>query len=304
MELYQLKCFLAIVDEGGFNRATTRLHITQPALSYQIKQLEQELGVTLFHRRPRGVSPTNVGRVLHQHAQEIMECVRKARRAVEAQTEGVAGEIRIGTVNSVGIYLLPPVLQKMREKFPKARPTVLYRNSNEIMEALLSNKVDLALVANPRPDRRLQQETIVTEQISLVCGRSHQFFGRTSVKPAELNGLPFVSLTPENPTGQLIRELLAKLGVNIELVVSTDNVETVKKMVEVGLGLGFLPNMVTAPYISCNKKIKGSLARIEVGPPLTRRIVLVSWKNYKMSPASKALIEELRLHGSQWKECI
>lgn len=304
MELHQIQCFLAVVEEGGFNRATSRLHMTQPALSYQIKQLEQELGTVLFHRRPRGVSPTEAGRVLFHHAQEIVESVRRARNAIERLAEGVGGEIRIGTVNSVGIYFLPEVLQSMREVFPEARPTVLYRNSDEIMEALLQNRIDLALVANPRTDRRLHYETIIVERVSLVCGRPHPFYGRTSLRPSELKGLPFVSLTPETPTGALIRDDVARLGVNVETVVSSDNVETVKKMVEVGLGLGFLPDMVTRQDVVCDSLPTGRLARIEVGPPVTRKIVLVTWKHFEVGRATGAFMEVLRQHGSRWKACV
>ncbi len=303
MELHQLRCFLAIVEEGGFNRATTRLHITQPALSYQIKQLEQELGASLFHRRPGGVSPTDAGRVLAQHAREVMEAVRRTTRAVEKLAEGVVGEVRIGTVNSVGIYFLPQVLWNMREKFPSARPTVLYRHSNEIMEALLANQLDVALVADPRPDRRLRQEVVIQERVSLVCGRSHPLYGKSLVRPSEIKGLQFISLSLESPTGRLIREHLARLGVNVEPVVSTDNVETVKKMVEVGMGVAFLPDMVTSQDIPCDERSTGRLARIEVGPPLIRRIVLVNWKHVDLSKAATAFVKELRSHGTNWRSC-
>src|SRR3972149_7158408 len=91
MELHQLQCFMAVIEEGGFNRPPPRLHITQPALSYQIKRLEEELGVSLFHRRPRGISPTEAGRVLLQNAQEVIESVRRARRGGGERAKGGAG---------------------------------------------------------------------------------------------------------------------------------------------------------------------------------------------------------------------
>jgi DNA-binding transcriptional LysR family regulator len=303
VELHQLKCFLAVIEEGGFNRATTRLRMTQPALSYQIKQLEQELGAALFHRRPGGVSPTEAGRVLSQHVRGVMESVRLAQLAVQELAPGVVGEVRIGSVNSVGTYFLPEVLRTMRERYPGARPTVLYRPCHEVMEALLAHDIDLAIVANPKPDRRLRQEVILEERVSLVCSNAHPFHGRKNVRPSELRGADFVSLAPENPTGRLIREYLAKLGVNIEPVASTDNVETVKKMVEVGLGVAFLPDMVTAADVACGGNGPGTLVRVEVGPPMVRRICLVTWKQPATSRAIAAFVEELRQHGKKWKPC-
>lgn len=306
MELHQLRCFLAVVEEGGFNRATTRLRITQPALSYQIKQLEGELCTCLLNRRPSGASPTAAGRTLAQHAREVIEAVRKAKRAVEEMSDGVIGEFRIGTVNSVGIYFLPQILWSMRERFSDIKPMVLYRDSNEIIDALLSDKIDLALVANPRPDRRLRQEAIIEEKVSLVCGRSHPFFSRQRIRPSELKGQQFVTLSPENPTGKLIQEHLARIGVSVEPVVSTDNIETVKKMVQVGLGVSFIPDMVTCQDVTCGKETKslGRLARIDVGPPLFRRIVLVTWKQFKTNRATAAFVEELHLHASRWTGCL
>jgi DNA-binding transcriptional LysR family regulator len=304
VELHQLDCFLAVLEEGSFNRAATRLHKTQPAISYQIKQLEEELGVSLFHRRARKISPTEAGRVLSQHALEVVDGVRRARQAIERLSGGVAGEIRIGTVNSVGIHFLPEVLWKLREKFPAVRPTVTYRETPVIMEALLSNRLDLALIANPKPDRRLRQEVIIQERVSLVCGPSHPFFGRKAVRPSELKGLQFVSLTPENPTGELVRDFLTRLGIDVEPVVSTANVETVKKMVEVGMGIAFLPDMVTAGDVSCNGDDTGRLARIDVGPPLVRNIVLMTWKHVEPSPAFQAFAEELRARGKVWRGCL
>jgi DNA-binding transcriptional LysR family regulator len=171
------------------------------------------------------------------------------------------------------------------------------------MEALLSYQVDLALVANPRHDRRLHQETIIEEKVSLVSGPSHAFFGRSSVRPSELQGLPYLYLCPESPTGRLIREHLARLGVSVEPVGSTDNVETAKKMVEVGLGMAFLPDMVTQTEVEGNSTDSDSkrLVRIDVGPPLVRRIALVTWRHLEISRAVAAFIEELRLYAESAK---
>jgi len=306
VEVHQLNCFLAVVEEGSFNRAAARLHKTQPAISYQVKQLEDELGMSLFHRGARRITPTQAGNVLAQHARDVVDLLRRSKEAVERLSEGVAGEIRIGTVNSVGIYFLPDLLRNMREKYPKVHPTVLYRDSHEIMEAMLSNRLDLALVANPRTDRRLRQEVIIEERVSLVCGPSHPFFGRETIRPSELKGQQFVSLTPENPTGELVRGFLGRMGVDVDPVVSTDNVETVKKMVEVGLGVAFLPDMVTSHDVPCSGQPvrHAALARVEVGPPITRSIVLVTWRRLEMSAAVSAFVEELRQHGSRWKGCL
>jgi len=303
MELRQLECFIAVLEEGGFNRATTRLHMTQPAISYQIRLLESDLDMDLFYRRARGITPTEAGRVLYRHAQLIQNGFREAKQALERLSNETAGEVRIGTVNSVGIYFLPEILNIMRVNQPSARPTVLYRNSFEIIDALLANKVDFALVANPQPDRRLKLETVMEENISLVSGKNGPFYGRDTVSPEELQGQPFASLTAENPTGQMVRDYLAQLGVSVETVVSTDNVETIREMVEAGLGIAFLPDMVSARGIPCEGRSQGPFTRARVDPPLVRRIVLVTWMNFEPTPAVAAYIDELKAYGAAWKDC-
>jgi DNA-binding transcriptional LysR family regulator len=298
--LNRLHCFEVVVEEAGFKRATARLNITQPALSYQIKQLEEDLGAQLFYRRPGGVSPTEAGRLLFQHAQQISAAVRQAHRAIKELSDGAAGEVRIGTINSVGIYFLPKLLLGMRERYPAMKPTVLYRDSDEIIGTLLANQIDLAILADPRVDRRLRYETLFDERVSLVTGRSHPLFGSPTVRPKRLEGMQFVALSRQTPTGALVANYLDRIGVTAEPVLSTDNVETVKRMVEVGMGVAFLPDMVTECDVVSEARPEARLGRSQVDPPLTRRVVLVSWNEFPASRAVAAFIDELRGQSRAW----
>lgn len=290
--LYRLHCFEVVVEEGGFKRATARLHTTQPALSYQIKRLEVELGAQLFYRRPGGVCPTEAGRLLYEHTQRVSAATRRAKQAMKELSEGATGEVRIGTVNSIGIYLMPQVLWAMRERCPAAKLTMLYRDADDILDAMLANQLDVAVLADPRVDRRLQYETLFEEKVSLVAGRSHPLFGTKSVTAKQLASLDFVALAEGTPTGALVSSYLDRLRVAVDPIVSSENVETVKRMVETGMGVAFLPDMVT------EREAKGGpearLGRISVGPPLTRRIVLVSWGEIPSSRAVEQFIGEVR----------
>jgi LysR family transcriptional regulator, hydrogen peroxide-inducible genes activator len=296
--LNRLHCFQAVVEEAGFMRATARLHMTQPALSYQMKHLEKELGVQLFHRRPGGVSLTEAGRLLFPHVQRISAAVRQAQRAIEELP--AVGEVRIGTVNSIGTYFLPQVLGAVRERHAAARPTVYRARSDDFIEALLGNQVDLAILADPRVDRRLCYETLFVERVSLVSGRAHPFFGSPTVRPDQIRGAQFVALSQQTPTGSLIRKYLDRLGIEVEPVVSAEDVETVKRMVEMGMGVAFLPDMVTDRDLVTRSNPGGRLSRSLVEPPLTRRIVLVTWNEVPPSRAVAAFVGEVRRQGSTW----
>ncbi len=296
--LFRLQCFEVVVEEGGFKRATSRLHITQPALSYQIKRLELEVGVQLFYRRPGGVSPTEAGRLLFQHVQQVSAAVRQAKHAMKELSVGATGGIRVGTVNSIGVYFLPQVLKAMRDRCPAKQLTVLYREADDIVEALLANQIDVAILADPRVDRRLKYETLFEERISLVSGRSHPLFDCPTIRPGQLKDVEFVALSPETPTGALVSSYLERLGVAAEPVLATDNVETIKRMVETGMGVAFLPDMVTEREIG-EAEPHRRLGRSLMEPTLTRRIVLVTWNEFTASHTAAAFIDEVRQGSAQ-----
>ncbi len=299
MELHQLQCFIAVLEEGGFKRATARLGITQPALSYQIRRLEEELGVQVFHRGPGGITPTEAGRTLLEHAHQVIAAVSEAHQAVRELSGGVTGELRIGTIKCVGIYFLPQVLWEIRAKYPMVRPKLLYRDSEELLDSLLAKRLDVALVVDPPPDRRFEHRSVFEEQISLVCGPKHPFYARPSVDVKELEDVQFVSLSPQTSTGALIRGYLDRLGLHIVPAITTDNVETVKRMVEEGMGVAFLPDMVTEDDVGAEGK-PGRLARCRVEPALALPLVLVTWRDTHHSLALDAFVEEVCRMGRSW----
>ena len=294
--LNRLRCFQMVVEEGGFKRATLRLHITQPALSYQIKHLEEEMGALLFDRRPGGVSLTAAGRLLFAHAQRVNGAVQEAQRAVKDIS---AGEVRIGTVNSIGTYFVPHLLASLRERCAAARP-VLYRESDEFIEAMLASRIDLAILANPRVDKRLRYEKLFEENVSLVAARSHPLFGATQVRPAQLEGARIIALSEQTPTGLLIHRYLDRLGVTVEPVVLSESVEMIKRMVEIGMGAAFLPDMVTERDVIGANNRRGVLSRTTLDPPLVRQIVLVTWNEAPSSRAVETCIEEIRRQSRNW----
>jgi len=299
LELHQLQCFIAVLEEGGFKRATARLGITQPALSYQIKQLEEELGVQVFNRGPGGITPTEAGRVLVDHAHEVIATVREAHQAVRELSGGVTGEIRIGTIKCVGTYFLPYVLWEIRAKYPMVRPKILYRDSDDLIQALLANKLDVAVVPDAPEDRRLSYRGVFEEQISLVSGLGHRFYGRPSVDLAELEDVQFVALSPQTPTGALIRRFLDKLGVSAVPAVTTDHIETVKRMVEAGMGVAFLPDMATSDDVGEDGQ-PGRLARSAIEPTLSLPLVVATWRDSHHSLALDAFVEEVCRTGRNW----
>ncbi len=300
LELQQLQCFIAVLEEGGFKRATARLGITQPALSYQIKRLEEELGVQVFRRGPGGITPTDAGRILFDHAHQVIATVREAHQAVRELSGGVTGEIRIGAIKCIGQYFLPDVLKEIRAKHPGVRPKLLYKDSDELLEALLANKIEVALVVDPPPDERLAFTPVFDEQISLVSGPGHRFWGRASVDVSELKDVALVALAPHISAGALAKRYLDRQGISLTPALTADDIETVKHMVESGMGVAFLPDMAIADDVTPAGK-PARLSRSTVEPTLSLPLVVAVWRDARPSLAIEAFVSEVRRIGLQWE---
>jgi DNA-binding transcriptional LysR family regulator len=300
LELQQLQCFIAVLEEGGFKRATSRLGITQPALSYQIKRLEEELGVQVFRRGPSGITPTDAGRILLDHAHHVIAAVREAHQAVRELSGGVTGEIRIGAVKCIGQYFLPGVLMQIRAKHPGVRPKLLYKDSEDLLEALLANKVEVALVVDPAPDERLAFTPVFDEQISLVSGRGHRFYGRATVDVAELKDVTFVALAPHVSAGALAKRYLDRQGISLTPTLTAEDIETVKHMVESGMGVAFLPDFATAEDVTPDGR-PARLARSTVEPTLSLPLSIATWREARPSLAVEAFVAEVRRIGLEWE---
>jgi DNA-binding transcriptional LysR family regulator len=299
VELYQLQCFIAVLEEGGFKRASSRLGITQPALSYQIRRLEEELGVQVVHRGTGGITPTEAGKALVPHAHQVVAAVREAHRAMREMSGGVSGEVRVGTIKCVGTYFLPHVLQGIRARHPMLRPRILYRDSDDLLAALEANRLDVAMAVDPPPDKRFHHQAVFDEQFSLVSGPGHPFYGRHCVELEELRGAQLVALSPKTSAGALTQTYLDRAGIAVVPTVTSDDVETVKAMVEAGVGVAFLPDMATEEHAAAQSR-PGRLWRSAVEPTLSLPLVLVTWRDSNQSLALDAFVEEVRRVGRKW----
>jgi DNA-binding transcriptional LysR family regulator len=179
------------------------------------------------------------------------------------------------------------------------RPRILYRDSDELIETLRANRLDVAMAVDPPPDERFDRVGVFDEQISLVSGPGHPFYGRRTVELDELKGVPFVSLSPKTSAGALIRAYLERAGIAVSPAVSCDDVEAVKRMVEEGMGVTFLPDMATSEDIGANGR-PGRLWRSDVEPALALPLVLVTWREANQSLALDAFVAEVRRIGRVW----
>lgn len=264
LNFYQLQTFVTVLNEGSMTAAADKLYLTQPAVSQQIKSLEDELGVELLVRGVRHIKPTIQGELLLESAKKILQMVQQVQVAVKSMGAELKGTLRVGSLNSIGLHLMSGVLSKILKYSPNMQFKLEYNKAEELVKSFKRGQLDVLIV----PD--LEQEYNVTaeeadvrflqkEEMWLVgSGKELDIPKQISLK--QLNTLPVIQFTGEFPhfNDQLKKELQSR-GQECRGVFETSNVGTLKRVIESGLGWGFLPAH------SIRKQVKlGRLTRVHI----------------------------------------
>jgi DNA-binding transcriptional LysR family regulator len=264
LNLDQLDAFVAVVELGSFSAAAARLNLTQPAVSFQIRQLERRFGLRLVERVGRRACPTAAGLDLLPHIRRIDAAAAGAIEAMAYYTEVVAGRVRLGTGATACIYLLPPLLAELRRRFPRLEIVVRTGNSPEILRALEDNALDVGLVTLPAPGRIFAIEKLIDDEIVAVFPPGIE--APDALTPAALARLPVLLYEPGGNARRVIDDWFARAGVALKPVMELGSVEAIKQLVAAGLGCGLLPRLAVAD---------GTLEARSLMPPLFRELGLV-----------------------------
>ncbi|MBV9868260.1 MAG: LysR family transcriptional regulator [Abitibacteriaceae bacterium] len=241
MELYQLKLFVDLAQTGNFTRVATENYVTQAAVTMQIRKLESELGVKLFHRTTRSVTLLEAGQRLLPYAREILQKVEEANIVVRDTKSEISGIVRIAAVHSIGLYELPPYIKTFLKKYPEVKLRIDYRTSEEIYPMLTDGEIDVGVVAYPCEMLRIECIPFLTDRLVLICPEDHPLASRRNIEMKELAGQNFVLFGGDTPTRRATDEVFAKNDVPINVRMECDNIEILKQMVEVGFGVALLP---------------------------------------------------------------
>src|SRR5262249_25096336 len=174
MEMHQLRYFVAVANTGSFSRAADKCHVSQPSLSQQIQKLERGLGQRLFDRLGRRALLTDAGRLLLERAEAILETVDDAQRRLRDADDHQGGRLSVGAIPTIAPYLLPLVLPGFLEKSPRVELTIQEDVTQHLLAAVVAGDLDLALVALPVDDDRVQSEALFTEPLLLTVARTHR----------------------------------------------------------------------------------------------------------------------------------
>lgn len=248
MELTTLRQFAVIAREGHITRAAGKLGVSQPALSAMLRKLEAEVGAPLLHRTAHGVEPTEAGRAFLDHAERS---VRSADAAVEAVRELVGlerGSIRIGGGATVTTYVLPPVISRFRAQHPGIRFYVREAGSAEIAGAVSMGELDLGVITPPQRGAvdGLVLSGLATDAFRLIVPPGHRLEGRPSFRWGDLRGQSMVAFEAGSAVRAVIDRALGTAGVDVVVVMELRSIESIKRMVEQGVGIALVSRFALA----------------------------------------------------------
>jgi len=290
INLNHLHYFYEVARHGSFTRAARELLVSQSALSVQIRALENALGSRLFDRRSGGVVLTDSGQRAFAVAERVFADVDQLIADFRQSDRQLAGAVSVGTVNSIGIYILPEILTAYRAKYPDVRIHIDFRESERVMDQLIQGKTALAVVPWERSYPDLNALPLTRQKLFIVAPAEHPLAGADTIKPRDLEAHAFVGYHEGMHTRAMIDALFKRMAITVQYVVESTNAATIKHMVMAGMGLGFLPEAAVASEIR-----RGQLVRLDV-PPLmmTQDVTLYLRKNRTLPRAAVGFVEFLK----------
>jgi DNA-binding transcriptional LysR family regulator len=292
MDLDQLHTFLEIVRLKSFSKAAQTCYRTQPAISAQVRQLEQELNTILFERLGTRIALTPAGKIFSEFAEQILELRRQAQDTINELDRMPRGEITIAANEATCIYVLPQVFSEYKRLFPNVQLQVERSYGSKIVEAVLDNQSDFGITQLPVAEKRLQVVKIHTDEIKVLVTPDHPLARKDTIMPQDLVGYPLL-LPKSGTTRARLNEWLEPVESQIKISMELDATEMTKRFVMAGLGVSFL----AASH--CVEETKAGLLRtISLGPePLLRRLALTYRKDKALSKAALGFIQVILDHS-------
>ena len=290
MQIESLKVFCDLAETESFTKAAQINHVTQSAVSQQISSLERQFKSLLIERSKKKFRLTREGQVLYDYSKQIIQTYDALFSRLQEIKDIISGTIRVATIYSIGLHDLPPYLKKFLKAYPTVNVHVEYRRSNQVYEDVHGNVVDLGLVAYPVRDAKLEIVPLRKDRMVLICHPQHPLAKSKSVELKAIMGQKFIGFEPDIPTRRAIDKILKENEVHVQHVMEFDNIETVKRAVEIDAGIAIVPHGTITQEIS-----KQTLVEIKIeDEEFYRPLAAIHKKNKVLSPAMKQFLNVLK----------
>ncbi|HYN84245.1 MAG TPA: LysR family transcriptional regulator [Pyrinomonadaceae bacterium] len=292
MQIETLKIFCDLVETQSFSQAAERNFVTQSAVSQQVRGLEEKFKRRLLERvrGRRDLALTEAGRTFYESSREVLRAYLTLVEDMRSLTGTVSGTVRVATVYSVGLHELPPAVRDFMSLYPQAKIDLEYSRTTRIVRDVLSGAVELGVVAFPEKRRGLSVVPVGRDRLVLICPPGHALAGRKKVRAKDLDGQDFVLFERDIPTRRATDRVLRAHGVTVRRAAEFDNIETIKRAVEVGIGLGIVPRLSVT-----DEARTGQLAVVQLAEPEWTRTVGVIYRSDRtLNTAARKFLELLQ----------
>jgi len=292
MNRNHLALFHAVAQAGGISRGAERLHVSQPAVSKQIKELEDALGIHLLERLPRGSRLTDGGKLLAQYVQRMAVVEEETARAIEEFRGLKRGRLAVGASTTIGAYLLPQVFGEFHRQHPDIELQLEIANTETIQNQLMEGSIEVGLTEGLMEAEHLDSEVFHEDELVAIAPRGHPLLKQKRITARELCREPFILREAGSGTRAVVERALGKRGLTVKPVLSLASPEAIKRAVIAGVGVAIVSRLA----ISCELQI-GSLAVIPVKDLVIRRpLHLQKLRSKNPSPAVSQFLRLLHAH--------
>jgi len=265
---------VALAETGHFGEAAERCHVSQPTLSAQIKKLEEYLGVALFERQPRNVTPTEVGARVIERARRVLQETADIRELARASRDPLTGRLRVGLIPTIGPYLLPRIAVKLKRRLPKLSLMLYEYQTGPLLGKLRSGELDLAILALPADTEGLETRSLFAEAFVVAMPRDHRLAARKRIKAADLEDETLLLLEEGHCLRDQALDVCGSVRVHEEQDFRATSLETLRQMVAAGLGITLLPRLAAEGPIAGARGLEFR----PFSPPSPSRMVGAAWR--------------------------
>ena len=289
MNLYHLRYFLSVAQTGSFSQAAREMHVTQPTVSSGIAELEKTMGVRLFNRGGKRVALTMEGRTLVNYAMQIQDLVEEVEDHLQRRDVLPGEGFQFGAIDAAVTYLLPDILKDYMRAYPNVSLSAQVAPSRYLVDDLLMNRSEFAVISLPYDHPRVETVSIYRDSMPLVVGASHSFAARKGATLQEVVQEPLILFHTDSISRKIVDERFAEAGVSPGVVMEMRSPEAMRKLVEVGVGISFLPMLTVQESLDA-----GALKMVDVEGVAFSREIGVAWRRGRyFSAAIRYLIEAI-----------
>ncbi|HWA86828.1 MAG TPA: LysR substrate-binding domain-containing protein [Opitutus sp.] len=289
MQIENFKIFADLVETKSFSKSAKLNGITQSAVSQQARAMERNFKALLIDRSQKQFQLTREGQKVYESAKEVLHTYDQLLSELQELKKVISGTIRISTIYSIGLHELPPYIKKFLHDYPSVNVRVEYRRSNLVYEDILHNAVDFGLVAFPVKHRQIEMLPFRNDHLVLITHPHHPLANAGDVDLKQLATQRFIGFDPDIPTRKAVDQIFRENKLEIEPVMEFDNIETVKRAVEIDHGVAIVPLATVAQEVH-----SGALAAVHFkGKDFTRPLAILHRKGRVLTPAMKKFIEIL-----------